>query len=53
LEKLPGVLVAHQWLGLSKGEKQVADELAERGYVAFASDVYGKVSLPLVIIPVS
>jgi len=37
-----GVLVAHQWMGLSDYEKSRADELAANGYVAFALDVYGK-----------
>ena len=39
---LPGVLVAHQWMGLGDYEKSRADELAAMGYVAFALDVYGK-----------
>jgi dienelactone hydrolase len=38
----PGVLVIHQWMGLSDNEKMRADMLAEMGYVAFAVDVYGK-----------
>lgn len=38
----PGVLVIHQWLGLTDNEKMRADMLAKLGYVAFAIDVYGK-----------
>lgn len=38
----PGVLVVHQWMGLTDYEKMRADMLAEMGYVAFALDVYGK-----------
>lgn len=38
----PGVLVVHQWLGLTDYEKGRCKQLAELGYVAFAVDVYGK-----------
>ncbi len=38
----PGVLVAHQWLGLTDYEKERAEMLAGMGYVAFALDLYGK-----------
>jgi dienelactone hydrolase len=38
----PGVLVVHDWLGLTDKTKEKADQLAELGYVAFAMDVYGK-----------
>ena len=38
----PGVLVVHQWMGLTDNERMRADLLAEMGYVAFALDVYGK-----------
>ena len=40
--KRPGILVAHQWKGLSEYEMRRADMLAELGYVAFALDLYGK-----------
>ena len=40
--KRPGVLVAHQWMGLTDYERERARMLAEMGYVAFALDVYGK-----------
>jgi dienelactone hydrolase len=40
--KRPGVLIVHQWKGLTDYEKKRAQMLAELGYVAFAVDVYGK-----------
>lgn len=38
----PAVLIIHQWKGLSENEKMRAQMLAEKGYVAFAVDIYGK-----------
>jgi dienelactone hydrolase len=38
----PGVLVVHQWLGLTEYEKHRAEQLASLGYVAFCADIYGK-----------
>jgi len=38
----PGVLVVHQWLGLTDYEKHRAAMLAQLGYVAFCADIYGK-----------
>jgi dienelactone hydrolase len=38
----PGVLVVHDWLGLTDKTKEKARALAKLGYVAFAADVYGK-----------
>jgi dienelactone hydrolase len=40
--KRPGVLVAHQWKGLTDYEKMRAEMLAKLGYVAFCADIYGK-----------
>jgi len=40
--KRPGVLIVHQWKGLSDYEKKRAEMLAKLGYIAFAVDVYGK-----------
>jgi dienelactone hydrolase len=37
----PGVLVVHQWLGLTDYEKRRATMLAQLGYVAFCADIYG------------
>ena len=42
----PGVLVVHQWLGLTKYEKHRAEMLAQLGYVAFCADIYGKDARP-------
>lgn len=38
----PGVLVVHDWLGLTDKTKKRADQVASLGYVAFAADIYGK-----------
>ena len=40
--KRPGVLIVHQWLGLTDYEKKRAEMLAQLGYVAFCADIYGK-----------
>jgi dienelactone hydrolase len=42
----PGVLVIHQWLGITDHEKARARMLAELGYVAFVADIYGKGDRP-------
>src|ERR1035437_1363178 len=39
--KLPGVLIVHEWWGLSDYERGRAVQLAKLGYVAFALDMYG------------
>ena len=38
----PGVLLIHDWMGVSDYAKSRAKQLAELGYVAFAADIYGK-----------
>lgn len=38
----PGVLVVHNWLGITDETKSKADALAALGYIAFAADIYGK-----------
>lgn len=38
----PGILVVHQWKGLTDYEKKRCQMLAEMGYVAFAADIYGR-----------
>jgi dienelactone hydrolase len=38
----PGVLIVHQWKGLTDYEKKRAEMLARLGYNAFAVDIYGK-----------
>ncbi len=45
--KLPGILVVHQWTGLTMYEKNRCRQLAEMGYVAFALDIYGKGIRPM------
>ncbi len=40
--KIPGVVVIHQWMGLTEHERQVSDDLAKLGYVALAADIYGE-----------
>jgi dienelactone hydrolase len=38
----PGVLIVHQWMGLTDYEENRAAMLANLGYVAFCADIYGK-----------
>lgn len=38
----PGVLIVHQWTGLTDYEKSRARQLAGMGYNVFALDIYGK-----------
>jgi dienelactone hydrolase len=38
----PGIVIVHQWMGVSDHERRVADELAKLGYVALAADIYGE-----------
>ncbi len=45
-QDVPGVLVVHQWMGLTDYEKSRCKQLAEMGYVAFALDIYGKTNRP-------
>ena len=40
--KRPGVLIVHQWMGITDTEKTRAKMLAQMGYVAFCADIYGK-----------
>jgi dienelactone hydrolase len=40
--KRPGVLVIHEWLGLTDYSRERARQLAAMGYAAFALDMYGK-----------
>jgi len=39
-EKRPGVLVIHEWWGMTKHVKDYTRDLASNGYVAFAADMY-------------
>jgi dienelactone hydrolase len=38
---VPGVLVVHDWLGVSDSVRMRCDMLARLGYAAFAADIYG------------
>jgi dienelactone hydrolase len=40
--KKPGIVVVHDWMGVSAETRRRADLLAGLGYVAFAADIYGK-----------
>lgn len=40
-EKRPGIIVVHEWWGLTDYAKRRAEMLAKLGYVAFAVDMYG------------
>jgi dienelactone hydrolase len=42
----PGVLIAHDWMGVGPYVRMRAEQLAALGYVAFAADVYGKEARP-------
>jgi dienelactone hydrolase len=42
----PGVLLVHDWMGVSEYAESRAKQLAELGYVAFAADIYGKDTRP-------
>jgi dienelactone hydrolase len=44
--KRPGIVVVHDWMGVSDFTKGKADSLAKMGYVALAADIYGKDSRP-------
>jgi dienelactone hydrolase len=44
--KRPGILVVHQWFGLTDYEKRRATMLAQLGYVAFCADIYGNTVHP-------
>ncbi|MBK9797722.1 MAG: dienelactone hydrolase family protein [Holophagaceae bacterium] len=39
--KVAGVVVIHQWMGLTDHERKVSDDLAKLGYAALAADIYG------------
>ncbi len=41
-DKRPGVLVIHDWRGITDYTHKRANMLAELGYIAFAADIYGK-----------
>ena len=41
-----GIVIFHQWMGLSNHEKDVAERLNKLGYTVLAADVYGKGKIP-------
>ncbi len=41
-EKMPAVLIVHEWTGIGPYVKKRAEQIAKLGYVAFAVDIYGK-----------
>lgn len=43
---MPGVVIFHQWMGLSSHEKDIAMELNRLGYSVLAADLYGKGNMP-------
>lgn len=44
--KAPGVVVIHQWMGLTGHEKKSAEKLSALGYHALAADIYGTGQTP-------
>lgn len=42
----PGIVIFHQWLGVSSHEKEIASELNKLGYTVLAADLYGKGNIP-------
>lgn len=38
----PGIVVVHNWMGVTDETKSKVDALAQLGYVALAADIYGK-----------
>lgn len=40
--KRPGVLVVHEWWGITDFTRERCEAFAKEGYVAFAADMYGK-----------
>ena len=43
---VPGILIVHQWMGVTAHERDVSERLAAKGYVALACDIYGKGQRP-------
>ncbi len=40
--KRPGVIIVHDWRGITDTTRKRAEMIAQLGYVAFAADIYGK-----------
>jgi dienelactone hydrolase len=43
-DRRPGLLVVHEWWGLTRHPRELARELAAKGYTVLAADMYGKVA---------
>ena len=41
IKAAPGIVIIHQWMGLTDHEKKSANRLSALGYNAFAADIYG------------
>jgi dienelactone hydrolase len=41
-EKMPAVIIVHEWTGIGPYVKKRAKQIADLGYAAFAIDIYGK-----------
>lgn len=41
-KKLPGMVIVHDWMGVSDYVKMRAEQMAELGYMAFVADIYGQ-----------
>ena len=41
VDPLPGVIVIHEWWGLTDGVRAMADRIASEGYVVLAVDLFG------------
>lgn len=41
-KKSPAILIAHSWMGINQKAIDVAKRYADKGYVAFLVDIYGK-----------
>jgi dienelactone hydrolase len=37
----PGILIAHDWMGITDNTRGHAEDIAKLGYIAFAADIYG------------
>lgn len=42
----PAILMVHNWMGVSSETEAQATRFAEKGYIVFAADIYGKASRP-------
>ena len=48
-KRRPGVLVFHEWMGISGHERAACDGLAKAGYVGLAGDIFGKGKRPTTV----